>query len=86
MIINKRKKTAHLFHLIIDPSYQQQGYAIKLISHAEKVILANKINEITINVMKKNQIARNLYKSAGFTDTGVSKAGRIKMLKNLNDK
>ena len=80
---NKESKSAHLFHLIIDSDYQRNGYAKKLIIHAEKVITKKNINKININVMKKNQIAKKLYNSLGYLDISINKSGRIKMLKNL---
>ena len=81
--INKESRSAHLFHLIIDSDYQRNGYAKKLIIHAEKVITKKNINKITINVMKKNQIAKKLYNSLGYLDLSINKSGKIKLQKNL---
>ena len=81
--IRKKSEYAHLFHLIIDPKYQRKGYAKKLIIHAEKVITKENINKVTINVMKKNQIAKKLYNNLGYLDISINKSGKIKMLKNL---
>ena len=81
--INKVSGSAHLFHLIIDSDYQRNGYAKKLIIHAEKVITKKNINKITINVMKKNQIAKKLYNSLGYLDLSINKSGKIKLQKNL---
>ena len=81
--INKESGSAHLFHLIIDSDYQRNGYAKKLIIHAEKVITKKNINKINVNVMKKNQIAKKLYNSLGYLDISINKSGKIKMLKNL---
>ena len=81
--INKESESAHLFHLIIDSDYQRNGYAKKLIIHAEKVITKKNINKININVMKKNQIAKKLYNSLGYLDLSINKSGKIKLQKNL---
>ena len=81
--LNDKTKSAHFFHLIIDPSQQQKGYGKKLISHAEKYIIKNNLKKITINVLKNNQIAKIFFEKNGFIQTGESKSGKIKMLKNL---
>ena len=36
--MNNQTKSAHIFHLIIDPVYQQKGYGKQLIYNAEKLI------------------------------------------------
>ena len=81
--LNEQKKSAHIFHLIINPAHQKKGYGKKLISHAEKYIIKNNLKKITINVLKNNQIAKIFFEKNGFIQTGESKSGKIKMLKNL---
>ena len=81
--LNDQKKSAHIFHLIIDPDQQQKGYGKQLISHAEELIIKNNLKKITINVLIKNQIAKNFYEKSGFIVSENSKSGKIKMLKNL---
>tara|TARA_Y100000591_G_scaffold20750_1_gene15297 strand:+ start:589 stop:1077 length:489 start_codon:yes stop_codon:yes gene_type:complete len=83
--INNQKKSAHIFHLIIDPAQQQKGYGKQLISHAEELIIKNNLKKITINVLIKNQIAKNFYEKSGFIVSENSKSGKIKMLKNLEE-
>ena len=80
-----QRKSAHIFHLIIDPDQQQKGYGEKLISHAEELIIKNNLKKITINVLIKNQIAKNFYEKSGFIVSENSKSGKIKMLKNLEE-
>tara|TARA_Y100000741_G_scaffold327717_1_gene280493 strand:+ start:28 stop:519 length:492 start_codon:yes stop_codon:yes gene_type:complete len=80
---NEHTKSAHIFHLIIDPAQQQKGYGKKLISHAEELISKNNFKKITINVLINNQIARKFYESNDFKVTRDNKSGKIKMLKNL---
>ena len=82
---NNQKKSAHIFHLIIDPAQQQKGYGKQLISHAEELIIKNNLKKITINVLIKNQIAKNFYEKSGFIVSENSKSGKIKMLKNLEE-
>ena len=83
--MNNQTKSAHIFHLIIDPEQQQKGYGKKLISHAEKLIIKNNLKKITINVLIKNKIAKNFYEKNGFIVSENSKSGKIKMLKNLEE-
>ena len=81
--MNNQTKSAHIFHLIIDPEQQQKGYGKKLISHAEKLITKNNLKKITINVLINNQIAKNFYEKNGFIVSNDSKPRKIKMLKIL---
>ena len=79
----KEQETAHLFHLIIDPNYLRKGFAKKLILYAERVIKYDNIKKITLNVVRKNQAARQLYYSLGYADKEKTRLGHIKMEKNL---
>ena len=81
--MNNRTKSANIFHLIIDPAQQKRGYGKQLISHAEELIIENNLKKITVNVLVKNQIAKNFYKKNGFVFYKTSKSRKIKMLKNL---
>ena len=76
-------KSAHIFHLIIDPDQQQNGYGEKLIQYAEKLILKNDLKIITLNVLKNNQFAITLFKKIGYTIIEKRNSKKIKMLKNL---
>ena len=81
--LNDKTKSAHIFHLIIDPTQQQKGYGKRLISHAEKLIIKNNLKKITINVLINNKTAKKFYEKNGFIVARDSKSGKIKMLKNL---
>jgi len=83
--MNNQTKSAHIFHLIIDPEQQQKGYGKKLISHAEKLITKNNLKKITINVLINNQKAKKFYEKNGFTVFRISKSGKIKMFKNMEE-
>ena len=76
-------KSAHIFHLIIDPDQQQKGYGEKLVNFAENFILKNNFKTVTLNVLKKNQIAIKFYEKIGYTVIEERKSKKIKMLKNL---
>ena len=80
----KEQGSAHLFHLIIDPNYHRKGFAKKLILYAEELINNDNIKKITLNVVKKNQAARQLYYALGYADKETTRSGSIiKMGKNL---
>ena len=79
----KEQGSAHLFHLIIDPNYHRKGFAKKLILYAEELIKHDNIKKITLNVVRKNQAARQLYYSLGYADKERTRLGHIKMEKNL---
>ena len=66
--IDEKKNIAHFFHLFIDSENRQKGYAKKLIKYVEKHIITGKdnIRMITLNCVKKNVPAINLYQSIGF--------------------
>ena len=81
--MNNENKSAHLFHLIIDPDKQKKGYGKKLIAYAEKYILENDITSISLNIFKKNQVAVKFYKQIGYKIIEKKKSNKIKMLKHL---
>ena len=66
--IDEKKNIAHFFHLFIDSENRQKGYAKRLMRYVEKHIIAEKdyIRMITLNCVKKNVPAINLYQSIGF--------------------
>jgi len=66
--IYEDRNLAHLFHLFIDNENRHKGYAKKLIRYVEKNIIAGRddITAITLNCVKKNIPAINLYQSIGF--------------------
>jgi len=80
---DKVKNSAHLFHLIIDQSQLRKGYAKKLILYAERILNNDNIKKITLNVVKKNQIANELYRSMGYEKINNKRTGNIKMIKNI---
>jgi len=81
--MNYHTKSAHIFHLIIDPSQQQNGYGKKLIQYAEKFILKNDLKKISLKVLKNNQAALSFFEKNGYTIVEKKKYKKVKMLKYL---
>ena len=80
--LNYKNNSAHLFHLVIDEAHRKKGYAKKLVTYVEKkLVTENKINYITLNCVKKNAPAINLYKTLGYIIAKEKK--NIKMIKYL---
>tara|TARA_Y100000768_G_scaffold297904_1_gene231647 strand:+ start:265 stop:750 length:486 start_codon:yes stop_codon:yes gene_type:complete len=77
------KNSAYFFHLIIDQTHLRKGYAKKLMTYAEKYLNNKIINEITLDVVKKNQKAIQLYHSLGYKETKGRNKAIIKMEKNI---
>ena len=77
------KNSAHLFHLIINQNQLRKGYAKKLIYHAEKILKTDDIKKITLNIVEKNQIAKELYYSMGYEKKNSKRPGNVKMKKDL---
>ena len=84
--IYPNKNIAHFFHLFIDSENRQKGYAKMLIKYVEKYIIngKNNIKAITLNCVKKNIPAINLYQSIGFQKLKEKKW--IKMIKYIERK
>lgn len=69
--INNDEGTGYLIDgLFVEEEYRNNGIAKTLISEGFKRINKNEIDFIDINVMSKNNIAFNLYKSFGFEILG----------------
>lgn len=65
--LDNETHSAHLFHLIIDKNHRKKGFAKKLIDHVEKkIVTENNIICATLNCVKKNEPAINLYQSIGY--------------------
>ena len=82
VLIDETKKSAHLFHLIIDDVSRQKGYAEKLIRYVETQITENHdIQYITLKCVKKNFPAIALYQKIGFQKLKENRW--IKMIKHI---
>ena len=60
------KNKVHLFHLIIDKKFRGLGLSKLLIGKVERDCFLKQKNYITLNVLKKNKIALNLYRKKGY--------------------
>tara|TARA_Y100001980_G_C14548168_1_gene329200 strand:+ start:1356 stop:1832 length:477 start_codon:yes stop_codon:yes gene_type:complete len=60
------KNKLHLFHLIIDEKFRRLGLAKLLIGKVERDRFLIQKDYITLNVLKKNKEAINLYKKLGY--------------------
>ena len=78
------KNRFHIFHLIIDEKFRKLGLAKILIRKIEKDCFLKQKNYMTLNVLKKNEIAINLYKQLGFTIVSYKNLKCVKMKKHFN--
>jgi len=60
------RNKVHLFHLIIDKKFRGLGLSKLLINKVERDCFLKQKNYITLNVLKKNKIALNLYRKKGY--------------------
>ena len=60
------RNKVHLFHLIIDKKFRGLGLSKLLISKVERDCFLKQKDHITLNVLKKNKIALNLYRKKGY--------------------
>lgn len=62
---------AYIFRLMIDEKYQSRGYGRSGVQHIIDVIRADeRIKAIGISYKANNDVARRLYSSLGFVETG----------------
>ena len=78
------KNKVHLFHLIIDKKFRGLGLAKLLIGKAERDCIIKEKGYITLNVLKKNEEAINLYKKLGYSIFKNKNSKTIVMKKNYN--
>ena len=66
------KKQYTLWKFLIDKRYQNKGYGKKALQHAVKYLKETfNVSEIYTGVALGNAIAKHLYNSVGFVETGV---------------
>ena len=76
------KNKVHLFHLIIDKKFRGLGLANLLIDKVERDCFLKQKDFITLNVLKKNKEALNLYKKLGYVILKDKNSKTIVMKKN----
>ncbi|OUX32031.1 MAG: hypothetical protein CBE24_04030 [bacterium TMED264] len=77
------KNKFHLFHLIIDEKFRRSGFAKILIGKVEKDCFLKQKDYVTLNILKSNREAINLYKKLGYSVIENKKSKIIKMSKNF---
>ena len=76
------KNKVHLFHLIIDKKFRRLGLSKLLIDKVERDCFLKQKDYITLNVLKKNKEALNLYKKLGYVIFKNKNSKTIVMKKN----
>ncbi len=64
--LNQKSQKAHAFHIFIDPKYRNQGLATRMLEYLEKLAKNERMKYLTINVMPKNEAAKELYEKLCF--------------------
>lgn len=72
------ENTCLLDGLYVLEKYRNQGIANSLLNEAINICKKLKVKYVDINVMKKNEIAKHIYKKLNFTEY------EIKLRKNIN--
>ncbi|MFG6113771.1 GNAT family N-acetyltransferase [Halobacillus sp. MO56] len=64
--IKKEENSAYIYHILIDEPFRGKGYASHTLSHLEKVLKAQGIATIGLNVFGDNKKAYHLYQKMGY--------------------
>lgn len=64
---------AHLLTVAVHPQHRREGIGKAIMSHMEQMCLKEGLNRIILEVARRNEEARNLYKSFGFNAIGFRK-------------
>ena len=75
------KNKVHLFHLIIDEKFRGLGLSKLLIGKVERDCFIKQKDYVTLNVLKKNEEAINLYKKLGYSTVNNKNSKTIVMKK-----
>ena len=76
------KDNAWLSMLFVAPQFQHQGVGKFAIDYAEKFVIQNGFEKLSIQTTTENIPAQNLYKKCGYAE--VDRNGRIVFVKQLN--
>jgi ribosomal protein S18 acetylase RimI-like enzyme len=76
-------KRGHIFHIFIDKEYRNQGFGRKTMDYLESFAKKEKMEFLTLRVMRKNEPAIKLYEKLGFVNKGSTKQGDLLMKKSL---
>ena len=75
--VESEKKSAKIDALYIEEVYRNKGIATKLIEESINWIKDNSIDNITINVMYQNEVAKKLYYKLGFENYSLTLKNNI---------
>jgi len=75
--VESEKKSAKIDALYIEEDYRNKGIATKLIEKSINWIKDNSIDNITINVMYQNEVAKKLYYKLGFENYSITLKNNI---------
>lgn len=64
---------AHLFNIAVDPDHRTKGYGGVIMGYLEKLCREHDLEKIFLDVARKNEPARALYKKFGFEGIGFRK-------------
>jgi len=64
---------AHILTLVVDPEFQGQGYAKKILQYALDLARERNTESVYLEVRPTNERAIGLYKKAGFNEIGFRK-------------
>lgn len=68
---------AWIYDIEVHESQRGKGYGRALLKAAEEVTIKNGVNKIGLNVFGPNQVARNLYESAGYEITQIQMSKQL---------
>ncbi len=63
----------HLFNIAVTPSYRRSGIGRHMLQRLEEISRNSGARRIILDVARKNDAARALYKKAGFSSIGFRK-------------
>ena len=68
------RRSLYIYDISIDPERQGRGYGRAVMRLAEEEARSRSIGRIELNVFGGNDVARNLYRSLGYTETSLQMA------------
>jgi [ribosomal protein S18]-alanine N-acetyltransferase len=64
---------AHLLNVAVHPAYRSRGYGRTIMAHLEALCRSEGLKRIILEVGRRNEPARHLYKLCGFSSIGFRK-------------
>lgn len=66
-----------IWDIVVDPAFRGRGYGRATLAALEPIARELGYSEIGLHVFGDNEVARNLYRSAGYAETDVSMVKRL---------